>query len=248
VSAGAEADDGLLGQAVAAHGGSDRFDTVSEIAVRLSAGGLAFASRFAGRALRDVLARVSTAEPTTIFEPYPRQGRQGTFEGDRVRIVSAGGDTVAARSEPRAAFTSLRRKVAWDDLDLLYFAGYALWNYLTAPFLLARPGFESREGEPWLENGERWRRLHVRFPDGIATHSRDQTFYFDANGVLRRLDYTAEVFGSWAKAAHYCLAYETVSGLLIPVRRRVVPRRRSGRAWPGPTLVWIRLTDIQLQT
>ena len=88
----------------------------------------------------------------------------------------------------------------------------------------------------------------MRFPDGIATHSRDQTFYFDANGVLRRLDYTAEVFGSWAKAAHYCLAYETVSGLLIPVRRRVVPRRRSGRAWAGPTLVWIRLTDIQLQT
>jgi len=27
-----------------------------------------------------------------------------------------------------------------DELDFIYFGGYATWNYLTAPFLLARKG------------------------------------------------------------------------------------------------------------
>src|SRR5689334_8921262 len=32
----------------------------------------------------------------------------------------------------------------WDRLHLTYFLGYALWNYLTAPFLFALPDFNFR--------------------------------------------------------------------------------------------------------
>jgi len=34
---------------------------------------------------------------------------------------------------------------AWDDLHLAYFSGYAMWNYLTTPFLFAMEGFEVEE-------------------------------------------------------------------------------------------------------
>jgi len=44
------------------------------------------------------------------------------------------------------------------------FTSYALWNYLSTPFLFTRPGFELRELEPHEEGGDVWRRLLVKFP------------------------------------------------------------------------------------
>jgi hypothetical protein len=59
-----------------------------------------------------------------------------------------------------------------------------------------------------------------------------------------RLDYTAEVFGAWAKAAHYCWNHKNFSGLIIPTRRRVFPRKSDGHPRNFPTLVWIELDDL----
>src|SRR5262249_48949965 len=119
-----------------------------------------------------------------------------------------------------------------------------LWNYLSCPFLFAEPGFDVRELPPWDEAGERWRRLAVVFPPHIPTHCREQTFYFDARGLLRRLDYTPDVLGSLARAAHYCFDHRNFAGLVVPTRRRVVPRRADGQAWRGPTLVSIDVSDV----
>src|SRR5437588_862305 len=80
---------------------------------------------------------------------------------------------------------------------------YAIWTYVSAPFVFLREGYELRQLDPWEEQGERWRRLAVRFPQGVQTHSREQVFYIDPRGLIRRHDYTAEPFGSWARAAHY---------------------------------------------
>ena len=142
------------------------------------------------------------------FFDVPREGQRGIFEPDRVRID--GGDE---RRDPRAGFKRLRRQVHWDDLDLLYFAGYAWWNYLAFPFFLERPGFavEERPG----------RKLAVRFPDGFPTHSAEQVFHLDEDAHLVRHDYTAHVFGPWAKASHYTSEHKWFDGLLVPTRRRV---------------------------
>ena len=66
-----------------------------------------------------------------------------------------------------------------------------MWNYLTAPFLVALPDFETEEIDPWQENGETWRRLRVKFPDYIATHSAEETFYVNSQGLVVRMDYNA---------------------------------------------------------
>jgi len=46
-----------------------------------------------------------------------------------------------------------------------------MWNYLTEPFVFTYPGVETREIEPWREDGETWRRLTVTFPETIANHN-----------------------------------------------------------------------------
>jgi hypothetical protein len=128
------------------------------------------------------------------------------------------------RDDPRASFTGLTWRSSWDDPARVgYFVGYAMWNYLTTPFLFTYDGVVTREGEPWREDGQTWRRLHVTFPERIATHSRQQTFYYDGDGLLRRHDYVVDVNGG-AVAGHYTDGHRTFDGLVVPTRRQVYPR------------------------
>jgi hypothetical protein len=227
---------GLLERAIEAHGGLEAFESRPEIRAHIRSGGAALLSKGKRRALADYEIRVDGREPRAVFERYPRDGSRGIFERDRVRIESDGGEVVEERRDPRASIRSFRRNLWWDHLDLLHFAGYAMWNYLTTPFLLARPGFEVHE----LDG----RRLRVLFPPDIPTHCREQTFHFDESGLLTRLDYTAEVFGNWARAAHLCDEHREYDGIVFPTRRRVYPRRRDGRPRPRPTLVWIDVESV----
>jgi hypothetical protein len=236
----------ILDKAIEAHGGLTRFQATREIVLAIRSGGFAFVMRRQSATLPPFEARATTSEPRLTISPYPKDGQRGQFEPQRVWIESDDGKEVSEREQPRSAFRGIRRQLRWDDLDLLYFAGYALWNYVSAPFMFTRPGFELTELDPWEENGERWSRLKVLFPDDIPTHSREQHFYFGEDGLLRRLDYTAEVFGNWAKAAHYCHDHRPFDGLLVPTRRKVFPRRRDNRARPRPTIVWIEVDAVKL--
>jgi hypothetical protein len=239
----------LLQRALDGHGGRERWEAASEASAHIRCGGIALRSKLAAGPLREYDATVSVKEPRTVIEPYPRTGLRGVFEGDRVRIENvATGATVSERANPRERFPGGMRAIRWDRLDALYFAGYALWNYLTFPYVLTHDGVETRDGGEWVESpGERWARLDATFPDGFPTHSREQSFYLDGEGRLRRLDYTAEVFGRWAKAAHVCLAHEISDGIPVPVRRRVTPRRPDGRPRRLPVLVSLELDSVRLR-
>jgi hypothetical protein len=237
--------DELLAEAIEAHGGA-AYDAATEITAHVSCGGVALPMRFQRGTLSDFTGKVSTREPRVTMSPFPEPGRRGIFDRGAVRIESDAGEVVAERSDPRPAFRRFRRNIWWDDLDLLYFGGYALWGYLNAPFVFRRDGFEVTEAEPWRENGERWRALRVRFPDDVPAHSREQLYYFDDRGLLRRNDYTAEVFGSWAKATHYCWDHESFDGLVVPTRRRAMVRRRNGKPIRQFALVSIAIGDVEL--
>lgn len=232
----------LLGDVVKAHGGLDRWLAAGQLNVHHSSGGFAFAAKLQGRTLSTRLAQISTNRQRTVFTSYPRPGRRGSFEQGVVQIETDGGSLLARRLDPRSDLRRLRHKLWWDKLDLLYFTGSALWTYLATPFIFATPGFEVHELESWRESGEVWRRLAVTFPAGYHTHSRQQVFYFGADGLLRRQDYTAEEFGKRAYAAHYCFDHREFGGLVFPTRRRVFLRRPDGRPRPWPLLIWI---DIQ---
>jgi len=236
----------LLEEAIAAHGGLERWSAVDEVVLDARSGGAAPTMKLKRRAVARYRARISTREPRTVISPLPRPGQRGVFTADSVRIETDEGDVVAERRDARSRFPGGRRALWWDHLDLVYFAGYALWGYACAPFVFAREGFETREIEPWEEGGETWRRLAVTFPADVPAHSREQTFAFDRRGLLRRNDYTAEVFGRWARGAHYVSDHREFDGIVFPTRRRVYPRTRSGRRLPGPLIVRIDLDDVRL--
>ena len=114
---------------------------------------------------------------------------------------------------------------------------------MPAPLLFALPDVETEELESWQENGEAWRRLNVTFPERTATHSAQQTFYFDRQGLLKRHDYDVDITGG-TPAAHYVSAPTDVSGIVVPTKHRIFPRQPDGSSPPGPLVVSIDITDI----
>jgi hypothetical protein len=233
----------LIEQVLAAHGGRARWRSVDAIEATLHSGGLAFTSRLQPFALRNQLVTVRPHVRRVTFAGFGRPGWRGLWTPDYVRIEDQTGSPVDERHDPRRAFARLDRRLRWDRLDLLYFAGYALWNYLSFPFLLLEPGVTVDTAPD--EVGGRWRRLVARFDTSVPTHSPVQTLHIDTAGFLVRHDYTAEVFGAWASAANVCLASSEAGGLRFYTRRRVYPR--LGRwALPAPTLVWIHLDNLRL--
>jgi hypothetical protein len=196
----------LLDECIEAHGGQAAFEELPGVELRVRCAGLALAMKLRPRALADVRATVDLHEPCVHFAGL------GTWRGTDPR-------------PPRMPW-----RFPWRDADVTYFAGYALWNYLAAPFIWA--ACDVRE----LPR----RRLALTFPPDVTTHSRKQVAYLDEQARIARLDYTAQVFGPWARAQNVCLRYADCGGVLFAVRRRVTPRGLAR----GPTLVAIALDEL----
>ena len=223
-----------------AHGGLDHFRSLSSIDVEISAWGFLFTvKRITPQ--RHARLTISTREPHVVLHDYPAHGQSAEVQGGkRVEIRNADGAMVEARDNPRQAFRS-GRLLHWDAIDFAYFSGYAMWNYLNLPFLLADPGVTVTESDRQATGT----RLRVSYPDTIPTHSPTQELYIDGSGRLLRHDYTADVVGSWAKAAHLCRDYRQFGGLWVPTTRRVYPRGPVNRPLPMPTLVAVDIHDVQ---
>jgi hypothetical protein len=85
---------------------------------------------------------------------------------------------------------------------------------------------------PWRAGGLR---VRATFPSSLHTHGPRQEFFFDAEGLLVRHDYTAEIVGRWARGAHFTSDYVEVDGLPFARERRVYARL-GGVVTPLPAL------------
>jgi len=234
----------ILEKVIEAHGGARRWQELAAVDAIISVRGFLFTAK-RRPILNRVRVRASTREPRFIFYDFPRAGQTGELNGDKeVRISGPDNRIVSSRMQPRTAIRSLRRQFYWDDLDFIYFGGYATWNYLVTPFLFLREGFNFAALEP-LSGIDYPFRLQVSYPDDLPTHCKKQILYFDRNYLLRRLDYTAEVVGRWAHAAHLCEKYQDFEGIKIPTTRRVRPLFIGSRPLPGPTIVALDIHEFR---
>ena len=234
----------LVQLTIDAHGGCDRWHRFEHVSARLRNGGVLWALKQQQGFLDDVNVRVALRREWASHAPFLQPDLRTSFEPDRVAIEATGGRVVEERLQPRESFAGHEIDTPWDRLQLAYFAGYAMWTYLTAPFLFAMDGVAAEELEPWRENGETWRRLKVTFPRSIATHCTVQIFYVGSDGLLRRHDYDADVLGG-TPAAHYVHDYQEFSGILVPTRRRVFGRRPDGTPVPDPLIITIGLSEVE---
>ena len=155
-------------------------------------------------------------------------GQRGVLEHGDVRIEDDAGRVLAERAEPALVLQGPPQPVVGRPRPALFRRLRPVGLPERAVRLSLARRTRSRRPSPGSENGETWRGLRVRFPDDVPAHSREQLYYFGDDGLLRRNDYTAEVFGGWAKAAHYCWEHRDFSGLVVPTHRKAMPRGRAG--------------------
>jgi hypothetical protein len=236
----------LLDLTVAAHGGLDRFNQLKTLSVHDHVSGGLWALKGQEGALDNTRLTVDLHRQHVSYVPFKLPNQRTDFTPERVAVETNEGKVVEERTNPRAAFAGHTLVTPWDNLHLIYFGGYAMWNYLASPFTLTLEGFDATEIEPWQEHGETWRRLKVKFPPSIATHSVEQTFYIGNDGLFRRLDYDVEVMGNFT-AAHYIAEYKDVSGIMVPTKRRVYPRQQDNTPILDLLLVSIDLSDMRFE-
>ena len=228
----------------------DRWDRVHALTARLSIGG----PFWARNGWADIFGDQTTLELEAhrqhiVVRPFNGVDRRSVFDvnPERVVVYTSDGTAVERRDAPRASFAGYHVTTPWDALQVGYFISYACWNYLTAPFLFSYLGVETRELEPWQENGETWRRLHVTFPRSIATHSTEQVFYYDDDFMQRRMDYAVVINGG-VLVAQYQYEPESFQGLVFPTQRRVHRRGPDGTADQSQTSITLDISHIAVDS
>jgi hypothetical protein len=241
--------DDLLSQVVDAHGGFDRWSRVTGIMARMRIGGPFWASKGQPGIVGDKTVELDARRQHIGFTPFGGSDWDLEFgiDPEHIAVTDSEDTVVEERTDPRNSFAGYGVSSRWDMLQSGYFISYAMWNYLTEPFLLGYPGVEAHEIGPWEESGETWRRLEITFPKVIATHSRVGIFYFDADGMQRRMDYEPMVNGN-APTTEYTYEPRTFDGIVVPTRRRIRQRLEDGAAKMSVDDITIDIHDVEQRT
>ena len=232
----------ILSDLIEAHGGQSVWNKIAVAETSASIRGGLWTRKGWSDALIDTQVRIETQRQVTTYTPFVEQGQSSFFTPERVEIRS-GGRVVQERTNPREAFNGHSVPTPWDLLHLAYFSGYAIWIYLTAPFMFTYPGISCDEIDPWIDGDTRYRRLKVTFPDTFATHCPVQTFYVGPDGLLARMDYAAAVTGG-LPTAHFMSEYKKFNGVMVPTRRRALLRQPDGTPDADKVAVAIDLRDV----
>lgn len=232
-----------LEAALDAAGGLERRRERSFLSAHLSQGGALWAMKGQAGVLDDVRIDVALHQEWVSHHPFGTPELRSSFTPRRVELRDGGGTTVDALDDPRGSFAGHAFDTRWTRTQLAYFVGTAMWTYLTQPFCLTLPGFGVNELSPWQEDDRTLRRLRVRWPDYLASHSREQTLYFDDAGRLARHDYEVEIVAG-APAAHLFDGFASVDGITMPTRHRIHARDAAGRVDTGSAIVAIDVDDV----
>jgi hypothetical protein len=245
--------DDLISFITAAANPPGHFSTISTISTTIHRSGQFFAIK--GYPTPALIRCVITPSPARVtFNNFC--GRRSTpdlryiWTPARVWSETPDGTILDAADNPRQSlFIGHDMMTPWDDMQLLYFSGYALWNYFMAPYYFSSPEYPRIKANELSEtythsSGAKWRVLDVEFPDGFDTHCKHQKFYYDDKGHLRRHDYHVEIT-KMGTANHYSYDEKMVSGILVPSLRRVVGNGKSfEEAMSGVLLV---LQDVAVR-
>jgi hypothetical protein len=231
----------LLETALRAHGGLDRWGEIRSITVSASITGAFWHIKHQGEAMRSIRFEVDTTRQRLTMD-FTGQDKRSVFEPGRVEMRRGDGELIDARDDPEKSFEGHQFEDPWDDLDLAYFTGEALWTYLTTPFVYTGARFATEEIDPIEIGGETWRRLKVTFPEYLKTHTREQISCFGPDGLLRRHDFTIDILGG-APSQLLATGYRDVDGIIIPATRRAYAEELG----PDQPMVAIDMGEIAIR-
>ncbi|WP_263385979.1 hypothetical protein [Granulicella arctica] len=233
----------LLDLVLDAHGGMNRWSELSDLIVDTTLGGSLWAQVGVPTILPNVRLSLSLKRQHVMMHSDTAKERM-LFDSFGMSLF-APEQRPLRLEDPRQSIME-RPGYPWTELQAGYFIGYAMWQYLTAPFLYSYPGFQTEEVEAWHEGGETWRVLRITFPDHIETHTNVQYAYYGPDGLLRRHRYAVDILGGIV-GVNYASAYQQINGIMVPTVREVFAADIEGNKIGSPPVVTIKLDRLFFQ-
>jgi hypothetical protein len=214
--------------------------------VHMSIRGALIAARCAGVKLPEFVVEGDTREPALEITGFTALDLRALYRPDWTAIELPDGCRLHERRATPEELTRQLQSATWDHVHLAHYCGGLIWNYLTTPFVLAEPDFECEELESMKVHGQRWRLLKVLYPARLATHAREQTLYFDRQGLLRRLD-TSALHADGAQIVHIFSGHQRYSGIVVPTMSRVLTVEAGGALVDRPPLLDVEIFEAQFK-
>jgi len=233
---------GLLENALRASGGMDLWRMTRRFTLHASITGALCTAKCDSAPLKELAVEGSTHNQVVDFTGFGSADLRALYRPDSVALEGPDGQRLAWRNAAPEESRAVLKSATWDQLQLAYYCGYLIWNHLTTPFILADPDFETKELPRSRKLGESLRRLRVVFPTRVVTHATVQTFYFDREGLLRRLDYPA-AHADATQIAQMFSGHQRFSGILVPTLCRLLTIRADGVPIAKPPLLDIEIFD-----
>jgi hypothetical protein len=234
----------LVKKMIEAYGGLDRWNAFTTAEIHGIRMGATFAIKGAPGLLADFHFEMDLHKQAGEYRDFPQPGQRATFRPDRIAIENADGSVVEELLDPRRSLDSQTLETKWNVLQFVYFASYATWTYLAAPFCFSMPGFMFEDLEPVQVGDQQLASLKVRFPDYLARHSKEQTYFVGDDGLIRRHNYVAEVVATTAYGTHYYADFKQFNGITVATRHRVYPLASTGERMLEPILVAQDLEEV----
>jgi hypothetical protein len=237
---------GLLESALRASGGLDLWRRTRRFTLHMSITGSLCTARCSTAQLKEFVVEGSTQTQALEITGFARADLRALYRPDWVALEGQDARRLMERQGSPEEFRGALQSTTWDELQLAHYCGYLIWNHIATPFILAEPDFETKELHRNVARGESLRRLSVVFPARIVTHAREQTFHFDREGYLRRLDYPA-AHEEHTQIAQMFSGHQRYSGILVPTLCRLLSIGAEGVPVAKPSLLDVEIFDSHFE-
>ncbi len=233
----------VLENALRASGGLDLWRLTRRFVVHMSITGDLCSKKCSTATLKEIVVEGSTHAQELEMTGFARAGIRALYRRDWVALEGADAHCIMKRAASPEEFRRGLQAVNWDELQLAHYCGCLIWNYLAVPFILADPDFETKELRRVVAPGESLRRLEVVFPARVVTHAPIQTFHFDREGLLKRLDYRAP-HADHAPITQVYSGHQRFSGILVPTLCRLSAIGADAVPVGKPALLDVEIFDV----
>jgi hypothetical protein len=237
---------GLLEKALRASGGLDLWRLTRRFTLHMSITGALCTERCSTAQLKELVVEGNTQTQALEIIGFARADLRALYRPDWVALEGQDARRLMERQGTPEEFRRELQSTTWDELQLAHYCGYLIWNHIATPFILADPDFETKELRRNVARGESLRQLRVVFPARVATHGREQTFYFDREGLLRRLDYPA-AHEEHTQIAQMFSGHQRLTGILVPTLCRLLSIGAEGAPVAKPSLLDIEIFDARFE-
>ena len=236
----------LLANALRASGGLDLWRLTRRFTLHMSITGSLCTARCSTAQLKELAVEGSTQTQALDITGFARADLRALYRPDRVALEGQDARRLRERQGSPEEFRNELQSTTWDELQLAHYCGYLIWNHIATPFILADPDFETKELPRNVARGESLRQLRAVFPARVVTHASAQTFHFDREGFLRRLDYPA-AHDDHTQIAQMSSGHQRFSGILVPTLCRLLSIGAEGVPVAKPSLLDVEIFDAHFE-